>query len=351
MMTADEGKMLAVGFYTHGGVEKLEILEMPIPLPGEGQVQVRLEAAALNLVDIWVRKGWPGLKLAYPHIPGADGAGTISALGPGVSGWEIGQRVVLNANLACGVCPACLAGWDNRCRAWELLGETVRGTYAQFVVVPARNVYPVAEGFDSRSAAAAGLVFHTAWHSLIIRGQLRAGETVLIVGASGGVNTASIQIAKFAGAEVIVVGSSDAKLALAKSLGADAIINRTQDENWSRSVFQLTGRRGVDVVVDNVGVTFPQSFRAAAKGGRILTVGNTGGPTFEIDNRFIFGKHLSVLGSTMGTQRDFAVVMELVFAGKIKPVLDRDYPLQAAANAQLRLENGEQLGKITLSIP
>jgi NADPH:quinone reductase-like Zn-dependent oxidoreductase len=173
---------------------------------------------------------------------------------------------------------------------------------------------------------------------------------VLVVGASGGVNTASIQIASLTGAEVFVVGSSAAKLKLAEELGAQHLIDRSQDDNWPKSVYTLTGKRGVDVVVDNVGTTFPSSFRAAAKGGRILTVGNSGGAKFEIDNRFIFGKHLSIIGSSMGTRADFATVMELVFTGKLKPVVDREYPLKEAAAAQERLEEGEQLGKITLRI-
>ena len=170
------------------------------------------------------------------------------------------------------------------------------------------------------------------------------------MGASGGVNTASIQIAKLAGAVVFVVGSSPAKLALAESLGADYLIDRSKDENWSKAVYNLTDKRGVDVVVDNVGTTFAQSFRAACKGGRILTVGNTGGAKFEIDNRFMFGKHLSLLGSTMGTRQDFSEVMGLVFSGKLKPVLDREFPLAEAAAAHERLQSGEQLGKITLLV-
>jgi len=342
--------MKAVLFHSHGGPEVLEYTEFSTPEPGEGQALVKLEAAALNRVDLWTRNGWPGIKLEYPHIPGADGAGIIAGLGACAGNWNIGDRVVINSNLGCGHCPACIAGQDNRCREWHLLGETVRGTYAEYVVVPATNIYPIPAGFESRQAAAAALVFHTAWHSLIIRGELKPGESVLVVGASGGVNTASIQIAKLAGATVTVVGSSPKKLRLAESLGADNLIDRSKDENWSKTVYNLTDKRGVDVVVDNVGTTFPSSFRAAAKGGRILTVGNSGGPKFEIDNRFIFGKHLSIIGSSMGTRADFATVMDLVFAGKLKPVMDKDYLLPEARSAQEQLEMGEQLGKITLTI-
>ena len=342
--------MKAVLFHNHGGPEVLEYSDFPTPQPGPGQVLVRLKAAALNRLDLWVRNGWPGIKLEYPHIPGADGAGEIAGLGEGVSGWQVGSQVVINSNLGCGQCPACLAGWDNRCRDWHLLGETVRGTYAEYVTVPAANLYPLPAGFDPHTAAAAALVYHTAWHSLITRANLRPGESVLIVGASGGVNTASIQIAKLTGATVYVVGSEPEKLALARSLGADHLIDRSQDENWPKAIFNLTGKRGVDVVVDNVGTTFTSSFRAAAKGGRILTVGNSGGPKFEIDNRFIFGKHLSIIGSSMGTKADFAAVMDLIFAGKLKVALDRAYPLSEAHLAQQRLEQGQQMGKITLEI-
>jgi NADPH:quinone reductase-like Zn-dependent oxidoreductase len=342
--------MKAVLFHTHGGPEVLEYTDIPTPAPAEGQVLVKLEAAALNRVDIWTRDGWPGIKLQYPHILGADGAGTIADVGAYVKDWNIGDRVVINSNLSCGHCPACIAGQDNRCRDWHLLGETVRGTYAQYLAIPATNLYSIPFDFEMRMAAAAALVFHTAWHSLIIRGGLRPGESVLVVGASGGVNTASIQIAKLAGATVYVVGSRPDKLKLAESLGADYLIDRSKVENWSKTIYDLTAKRGVEVVVDNVGITFPLSFRAAAKGGRILTVGNSGGAKFEIDNRQIFGKHLSVLGSSMGTKADFATVMNLVFAGKLRPVMDRDYTLKDVKAAQERLAQGEQLGKITLTI-
>jgi NADPH:quinone reductase-like Zn-dependent oxidoreductase len=342
--------MKAILFHQHGGPEVLQYAQFETPEPGPGQILVRLEAAALNRLDLWVRNGWPGIRLAYPHIPGADGAGAVAGWGQGVTGWERGERVVINSNLSCGRCAACLAGFDNRCEDWHLLGETVRGTYAEYVAVPAQNVYRLPEGFSAHAAAAAALVYHTAWHSLIERGGLRPGEMVLIVGASGGVNTASIQIARLAGARVLVVGSSPQKLALAESLGAHELIDRSKEENWSKRVYQLTGRWGADVVVDNVGTTFGQSFRAAARGGRILTVGNSGGARFEIDNRFVFGKHLSLIGSTMGTHTSFRTVMGLVFEGHLRPVVDRTYPLAEAAQAQVRLEGGEQLGKITLAI-
>jgi NADPH:quinone reductase-like Zn-dependent oxidoreductase len=342
--------MKAVLFYEHGDVNVLRVEDLPVPEPGRGQALVRLKAAALNRLDLWVRRGWPGIRLDYPHIPGADGAGEVAAVGPGVRRWQGGERVVINPNLSCGLCDACQAGYDNRCREWGLLGETRGGTYAQYVLLPEQNLLPLPEDFPEVTAAAAALVYQTAWHSLITRGQLKPGETVLVVGASGGVNLACIQIAKLAGAQVLVVGSSAHKLALAESLGADGLIDRSKDENWSRAVYQMTHKRGVEVVVDNVGTTFPHSFRAASRGGRILTVGNTGGAQFEIDNRFIFGKHLSLIGSTMGTRTDFSAVMELVFSGRLGPPIDRLYTLEQAAQAQTRLEQGEQMGKIVLEI-
>lgn len=342
--------MKAILLHHHGGPEVLQYTDFPAPEPGPGEVLVKLEAAALNRMDLWVRNGWPGIRLEYPHIPGADGAGKITKLGKGVVGWNIGDRVVINSSLGCGACDFCLAGHDNLCQSWHLLGETVRGTYAEYVVVPARQLVLIPDGFDAHIAAAGALVYHTAWHSLVTRANLKAGECVLVIGASGGVNTACIQIAKLAGATVYVVGSSAEKLALAESLGADVLIDRSKDENWSKTIYGLTDKRGVDVVVDNVGTTFPLSMRAARKGGRILTVGNTGGPKFEIDNRFIFGKHLSIIGSTMGTLSDFAAVMDLIFAGKLKVPVGRTFPLKDAGAAQDLLESGRQMGKITLQI-
>jgi NADPH:quinone reductase-like Zn-dependent oxidoreductase len=342
--------MKAILFHQHGGPEVLEYADFPAPEPAPGEVLVKLEAAALNRMDLWVRNGWPGLKLEYPHIPGAEGAGQIAALGEGVTRWQVGDRVVINANLGCGQCDFCQAGQDNRCQTWHLLGETVRGTYAEYVAVPARQLYPLPDDADAHEAAAAGLVFHTAWHSMITRAGLRAGEHVLVVGASGGVNTASIQIAKYTGATVYVVGSNPDKLAVADFLGADYLIDRSEQEDWSRTIYKLTDKRGVDIIVDNVGTTFPMSFRAARKGARILTVGNTGGPKFKIDNRFIFAKHLTIIGSTMGTLQDFVTVMELVLSGKLKVAVDQTYPLDEARAAQERLESGQQLGKITLQI-
>lgn len=342
--------MNAIYFNEHGGLDVLQYGELPDPQLQPGWVLVRLHAAALNHVDVFVRRGWPGLKLKLPHILGSDGAGEVAALGEGVANWKVGQRAVIDASICLEEDEFTRAGQDNLCRKWELLGETIAGTYAEYVAVPAVNLLEIPTGFPYDKAAAAALVYLTAWHSMVTRGKVLKGETVLVVGASGGVNTAAIQIAKYLGAQVFVVGSDAEKLKLAESLGADQMIDRSKDNDWSKAAFLLTNKRGLDVVVDNVGSTIPMSLRALHKGGRLLTVGSTAGAVFEIDNRYIFHRHLSILGSTMGTRSDFAEVMALIFAGKLAPVIDRRYPLREARAAQERLEVGEQMGKIVLEI-
>ncbi len=342
--------MKAIYFREHGG--DIEYGDLPAPVPAPTEVLVQLEAVSLNRTELFTWKGWPGLELEMPHVPGADGAGRVVEIGPQVTQFAVGDRVVINPNLTCGECDFCLAGQENLCKQWRLLGEHAPGTFRELISLPERNLLKMPVDFDAAVAAAAALVYLTAWHSLITRGQLRAGESVLVVGASGGVNTASIQIAKYWGASVLVVGSGADKLAVAKDAGADVLIDRSQDEAWSKTAYLAEGRRGVDVVVDNVGAeTVPLSLRAARKGGRILTVGNTSGPKYELDNRLLFGKHLSIIGSTMGTTEDFETVMGLVFEGKLNPILDRQFPLEDAGMAFARMQAGEQRGKITLTVP
>jgi len=342
--------MKAVLFHQHGGPEVLEYTDFPTSEPKPGEALIRLHAAALNRMDVMVRNGWPGLKLEMPHIDGADGAGEVVEINDNSSLFNIGDHVVINSNLGCGECEFCLAGKDNMCVNWHLLGETIRGTYAEYISLPIKQLYKLPNDFDYHQAAAAALVYQTAWHSLVKRGMLKKGETVLVVGAGGGVNTASVQIAKLMGARVIVIGSDARKLEMAESIGAEILIDRSKEENWSKSVFRSTNKRGVDVVVDNVGTTFMQSLHALRKGGRLLTVGNSSAPKFEIDNRYMFAKHLSIIGSTMSTLDDFPEVMDLIVAGKLKPIIDKTFPLKDAALAQERLWNGKNFGKITLSI-
>lgn len=345
--------MKAVLLPQHGPADLLNyVSDAPTPEPAAGQVRVKVAAAAMNRLDIWVRNGWPGLQLAMPHILGADAAGIVDALGEGVSGWTAGDRVAINPGVVdCMGCEWCERGMENLCDSYKIFGEHTGGTYSEYICVPARNLLKLPDHIPYETAAAAGLVYLTAWHSLIVRGALRPAESVLIIGAGGGVNTASIQIAKLVGCEVFVVGSSDEKLAQAKALGADHVINRNAIDkgNWGKAVFQLTQKRGVDVVVDNVGApTMMMSLRTARKGGRVLTVGNTGGPTFEIDNRFMFYRHVSLIGSTMGTYADYRDVMGLVFSGKLQVAIAHIFPLAEARAAHQTMETGDFFGKIIL---
>jgi NADPH:quinone reductase-like Zn-dependent oxidoreductase len=342
--------MKAILFHEHGGPEVLRYADFDTPTPGPGDVLVRLKASALNRLDLWLRNGWPGIKLEYPHITGADGAGVIEAVGEGVSGFAVGDRVVINGTLFCGECEDCRAGHENLCRVrGGILGEHRRGTLAEYVALPTHNLLRIPGEFSFEDAAAASLVYLTAWHSLITKGGLKPGESVLIVGAGGGVNSASIQIAKHIGAAVYVVGSSDEKLERAKVLGADIVINRNKDD-WGKVVFTKTEKRGVDIVVDNVGQeSWPTSLRALKRGGRMLVVGNSSGYNVQIDSRLVFGKHLNIIGSTMAPKADFEAVMTLIFEGKLKAVVDKVMPLSEAAEAESMLERGDVFGKIVLT--
>jgi len=309
---------------------------------------VRVRACALNYLDIWVRRGWPGLKLEMPHWCGADVAGEISELGAGVSGWSTGQRVVVDPGISLTQDEYTRRGEASVSPGYQILGEHVRGGAAEYVAVPAENLAPMPDGLDYSQAAAPLLAGLTAWRMLIHRAALKVGESVLVVGAGGGVNSLSIQIAKLAGAVVFAVASSEEKAARARALGADVVIDRSRVD-WVREVFKQTGKRGVDVVVDNVGrATLGGSMQAVARGGRIVIVGNTSGPKAEIDIRFIFGKQISLIGSTMGNHQDFRVVIELLRQGKLTPVISRVVPLRDGIEAYRLMEEGRQFGKIVL---
>lgn len=344
--------MRAIVFDRHGGPEVLTYREdIPVPQPGNGEVLVAVHYAALNRLDDFVRTGWRGLDLTFPHIMGSDFSGTIAEVGAGVTGWAAGQRVVANPTLWCGRCPQCLLGWHNRCESFAILGEHVRGAYAEYVVVPARNLVVLPEGYPAEQAAAASLVAVTAWHMLIAAGRLRAGETVLVVGAGGGVNSMAIQIAKLAGATVGVVAAHAEKAAGARALGADWTVDRAAEPNWGKAVYALTGRRGVDVVVDNVGAaTWGSSLRCLARGGRLLTVGGTAGYEATVPVNLMFAKHLSIIGSTMGTQPEFEAVMAQIFAGKLKPIIDSVHPLAQYRAALAWMLVGDAFGKILVRI-
>lgn len=335
----------------HGGTEVIEYREdLPIPEPGPGTVRVRVRAAALNRLDIFVRRGWRGLKLNFPHVICADGAGAVDALGAGVSRFSVGERVCVDPTIVPPDSPALATGLENQSRI-GILGEHHSGLAAEYAVVPARNLLALPDHMEYGEAAAAGLVFVTAWHSLMTRGGLRAGESVLVVGAAGGVNSASIQIAKLAGARVYAVGSDAERCALARELGADITINREETPAWSREIYAMTGKRGVDVVVDNVGAaTLGDSLRAARIGGRVLIVGGTSGYDFSLNIAQLFARHLSLIGSTMGPHQDYRTVMGLVFAGSLKAVIGKRMPLAEARQAQELLEDFAVSGKIVLEI-
>jgi NADPH:quinone reductase-like Zn-dependent oxidoreductase len=341
--------MKALYFKEHGDLDVIQYGEVFDPKPGIGEVLVQVRACAINHLDIWIRRGWPGLKLEMPHWSGADVAGDIIGIGQGVSGWEIGQRVVVDPGINIFEDEFTQRGEVSLSPGYYVLGEQMRGGAAQYLVVPARNLAMMPEDLDYPEAAAPLLVSLAAWRMLIHRGKLRAGESVLVVGAGGGVNSMAIQIAKLAGARVFVVAGNKEKGERAAELGADTILDRSKVD-WAREIYQLTNKRGVDVVVDNVGkATISNSMKAVARGGRIVIVGNTSGPHADIDMRFIFAKQISLIGSTMGTHQDFRELTTLLWSGKLRPVIDRVMPLSRGKEAYGILERGEQFGKIVLT--
>jgi NADPH:quinone reductase-like Zn-dependent oxidoreductase len=343
--------MKALCFYEHGDSDVLTYDDVPRPKPGPGEVLVRVRATALNHLDIFVRRGWPGLDLDMPHWGGSDVAGEIAELGKGVTDWRKGQRVVVDPGITTRRDEFVRRGEPSVSPGYVILGEDVRGGHAEFVAVPARNLVAMPDEWDFTDAAAPLLVSLTAWRMLIHRAKLRAHESVLIVGAGGGVNSMAVQLAKLAGARVYALTSTQDKVEKARNLGADVVLNYCEEPQWSRSIYKLTGKRGVDVVVDNVGqATLPQSMRAAARGGRIVIVGNTSGPHAELDIRYIFGKQISLIGSTMGSHQDFRIVTDLLWSGQLRPVVDRVLDLSEGRRAFELLESGERFGKIVLTV-
>ncbi len=340
--------MKAVAIYEHGGPEVLQYVELPNPEPMGDEVLVRLRASALNHLDIFVRRGWKGLNLDFPHIPGADGAGVIEDVGKHVEGFHRGDPVVINPGLNCGKCDFCLRGEDSLCHRYSILGEHTHGTYAEFVKIPGRNVLPMKHGFPFEEAAAIPLVFMTAWRMLVDRARVQPGEDVLVLGAGGGVASAAIQIAKVLGARVFATSSSEEKLEKARKFGADVVINY-KEEPFEKAVWEATGKRGVDVVVETVGeATWKRSLRTLAKDGRLITCGATTGPTGETDIRRVFWRQLRILGSTMGTRAGLEEVFKLVWEGRLRATVHSVLPLEKARAAQEVLERGEQFGKIVL---
>jgi NADPH:quinone reductase-like Zn-dependent oxidoreductase len=345
--------MRAALFRRHGGPEVMEVGEVPTPAPGPGEAQVRVAAAALNHIDLLLRQGLPALPVPLPHVSGGDVCGVVSALGAGVRGVREGERVLVNPGLSCGRCAACLAGRDNLCPEYRLLGEHRWGGQAEYVVVPAANLVPVpreAVPLDDAELAAVPIVFITAWQMLVDRAQIRQGETVLVLAAGSGVGTAAIQIAKLWGARVIAAASTGEKLAAARRLGADETIDYTQADLVAE-VKRMTGRRGVDIVVEHVGAaTFPQSVVVCARGGRIVTCGATSGHAPPLDLRHVFWRQLSILGSTLASKARLYDVVALLGAGRLRPVVDRVLPLDAVAAGHRVLESRAAFGKVVLAL-
>jgi len=342
--------MKAIVFQQHGGPEVLRYTDAPEPPLRANDVLVRVKACALNHLDLWVRRGLPNVPIPLPHIPGSDVAGEIAKIGADVTTVHVGQKVVLAPLVSCGKCPACIAGIDNRCRQATNLGYMIDGGCAEFVRAREVNCLPYPENLNWEEAAAVPLVFQTAWHMLVSRAELQPGEDVLILGAGSGVGSAAIQIAKSLGARVITTAGSDEKLAKAKELGADHLINH-KSQKIRDEVRRITDKRGVDVVFEHVGTaTWEDSLASLAPAGRLVTCGATTGYDAKVDLRFLFSRQLSLLGSYMGTKSELHTVMKLVAAGKLKPVVDRVFPLAEAAAAHAYLESGSQFGKVVLRV-
>jgi len=340
----------AILFHQHGGPEVLQFTDVTDPEPRPNEVLVRVRACALNHLDLWVRRGLPNVPIPLPHIPGSDVAGEVAKIGSEVTTVRVGQKVVLAPLVSCGKCPACVAGLDNCCRQATNLGYMIDGGCAEFVRVPEVNCLPYPENLSFEQAAAVPLVFQTAWHMLIARAQLQPGEDVLVLGAGSGVGSAAIQIAKFFGARVIATAGSDEKLAKARELGADYVINH-KSQKIRDEVRRITNKRGVDVVFEHVGTaTWEESLASLALAGRLVTCGNTTGYDAKIDLRFLFSRQLSLLGSYMGVKSELHTIMKLVAAGRLKPVVDRVFPLAEAAAAHAYLESGQQFGKVVLKV-
>jgi NADPH:quinone reductase-like Zn-dependent oxidoreductase len=340
--------MKALAFNEHGGIEKLNYQDVPDPKIGPGEVLVKVRACGLNHLDLFVREGIPGLKLPLPFWSGCDIAGDVADVGADVQGVKVGDRGAVNPNLNCGRCEYCGRGEDSLCVSYGIVGEHTYGGMAEYVKVDGRNVITLPDHIPYEGAAAFILANMTAWRMLVTQAALRPGEDLLILGVGGGVSSAAVQIGKLCGARVWVTSSSDEKLQRARELGADECINYAK-EDWVKAVREKTGKRGVDVVLENVGAaTWKGSLRVLAKGGRLVTCGATSGPIGETDIRVVFWNQLKIIGSTMGTRKDFHDVMTQLFRGRLKPVVDQVFPLKDGAAAQQRLAEGKQFGKLVL---
>jgi 2-desacetyl-2-hydroxyethyl bacteriochlorophyllide A dehydrogenase len=342
--------MKAVIFREHGGTHKLSYEDFPDPIVGPEDVLVRVKACALNHLDIWTREGNPAYPLVLPHIVGSDVAGTVEHIGSHVEGFTAGERVFVSPGISCWRCNACLAGRDNFCRSYGLLGAVIHGGYAEYVKVPFRNLLPIPENLSFEQAAAFPLVSVTASHMLFALAGLQHGETVLVMGAGSGIGMMAVQMAKLAGARVITTVGSEEKIPKAMKLGADAVINHAKEKVAER-VKALTERRGVDVVIEHIGPEVWEScLESLAKGGRLITCGATTGGDVQLNLRYVYARQLTIKGSYMGTRAELVKAAELIGQGRLNPVIDRTFPLHEARQAQDLMVKRQFFGKIVLTV-
>jgi NADPH:quinone reductase-like Zn-dependent oxidoreductase len=340
--------MKAVQFSEHGDRDVIEYGDFPDPEIESDEVLVEIKAGGLNYLDVWTRRGMPILDLDFPHIPGSDGAGVVSEIGDDVTRFEVGDHVAVTAGKYCGKCEFCRDGQESMCVSYHLIGEHIRGVHSELAAVPEKNLVAVPEHVDWETAASASLVFQTAWRMLISRGELGPSESVLVLGASGGVGHAAVQIADHVGAEVYATASTDEKLQYAEECGADHVINY-EDDDFAAEIRDLTGKRGVDMVVDHIGeATYPDSLKSLAKGGRIVTCGATTGPNPGAGLDRIFWNQLSVIGSTMATPGEIDDVLPLVWDGTFESHVRASLPMSEAARAHEMLENREGFGSVVV---
>jgi NADPH:quinone reductase-like Zn-dependent oxidoreductase len=341
----------AIRIHAHGGIDQLRFEDAPDPKTTSlRDVIVKLEAAALNHIDLWVRMGATGMKIPMPHILGADGAGVIVEVGNAVKSVRTGDKVCLYSFTGCGECEFCLSDRDFMCIRVRSLGERLDGTYAQYIKVLPENCFPVPSYMTFAEAAAFPLVFVTLWRMLVTNARLQAGESLLIIGIGGGVASAALQVAKRIGARVIVTSGSDEKLERAKALGAEHGINHRR-KNFAEEVQRLTDNRGVDVVLDSVaGEIWQKSLHSLVHGGRLVTCGATAGSEPNDDVNTMVSKELRIYGSTLGSREDFRQLLSFLDATQIHPIIDRKFPLSEARDAQERMEEARQFGKILLQI-
>jgi NADPH:quinone reductase-like Zn-dependent oxidoreductase len=342
--------MRAIVIHRHGGPEVLTFEPAwPDPVAGPGEIVVRVAACALNPLDVFTREGMPGEPTPLPHITGGDVAGTVASVGPGVERPAAGDRVVLNPSWGCGRCEYCRDGEVPKCLRVHMLGEMDPGGLAEYVKVPATQAIPVPDGYPLETAACLPITFGTAWRMLVTHARVRPGEDVLVHGAAGGVGLAAIQIARLAGARVLATASSRAKLGRARELGADVLVDYAEDRDWDVTVRRLTGKRGVDVVVETVGAaTWERSIRALGKGGRLVVSGATSGPVGPTDLRYLFRREQTIQGSNGWTHNDLLTVTRLAFEGRLRPVIDRVLPLERAAEGEEAMARREVIGKVVI---